>query len=261
MKITGAVIEFLDPPDIAKRRGKFEVTSHMVHDAFYALAGIMRNVVVIRAEHDLASQVIEYTAVSPFFDPVEEGEMTPWYDAHLAQVHGQMLTVQWVRKGLESDKPNFMAKAKIIGVDYAKSESDVTAQILMGKDGKPKLFGNLDIALIYPDVKGTLENIKEAGMDPKSPQDIAADWAATKKLVADAMLDDDGKVVQPGGDVAIVTTQGGGIDYVSVPPEKAVEGSPTPVTFAEVDEPFVGDGSEPTVGSGASVVGDDEIPF
>jgi hypothetical protein len=44
------------------------------------LFAVMKNFVVVRAEYDFSSAAIEYTAISPLFDKVPEGQRAPEYE-------------------------------------------------------------------------------------------------------------------------------------------------------------------------------------
>ena len=62
--------------------GIFEMSSRMAveNTAEVAEAFAVMQAVVTRAEHLLYRRVIEYTALSPLFDDVEEGCMIPKYE-------------------------------------------------------------------------------------------------------------------------------------------------------------------------------------
>lgn len=278
MKISGAINEFLNPPDISQRRGKFQISSQMLEENFRAVVMILHNVVVIRAEHDLASQIIEYTALSPHFEPVSMFSNTPEYHAQLATVSGEIIEVTWIKAGLESDKPDFMIGKKE-GSYVEEPGSNLSDLALMNKMADPAWMkaspGTKEFLDKFGDqiAHALSKGMTVTGVAPDVPPKEGG--AEMTKLFPQGLDEPPSKENDDENldHLAIQTTQGGGISYETIPlpasqskpytigdPEKAVAPPPAPVTFVKVDEAFIGDGSEPTVGSGA-VVGDDEIPF
>ena len=64
-----------------RRIGKFRIKDgERTVDHLYTLFGMMQNVVVLKADYDPCSACIVYTAISPFFDVVPEGQRAPWYE-------------------------------------------------------------------------------------------------------------------------------------------------------------------------------------
>ncbi len=96
MKFTNALFaEALVPPDINRRRGTFRVSLEMIQEDFLSVRKSMQNLVVINADYNIASQVIEYEAVSPDFDVVPDGEISPPYQATMFAVGAKIVKVEW----------------------------------------------------------------------------------------------------------------------------------------------------------------------
>lgn len=274
MKITGALNEFLNPSDISERRGKFKVSSELLDTSFHTMVMIMHNVVVIRAEHDLASGMIEYTALSPHFEAVSLYSETPEYEAVISSVGNELADVKWAKVGLESDKPNFMAVKSTPIYPIVKGTLE-----LLKSDPIPKAsLDDLGIAteqgggISYEAIpSGKIENLYEKENPPWAMPTVEQKEFDEKfgTMIKTAMQHstkiEDGMVDAFGKDVAVdwakEKIKGGTKSDIVNAPKKAVEGSPVPVTFVEVDQPFVGDGSEPKAGSDHPDVADDEIPF
>ena len=71
-----------------RRLGKFYITFNAIetdHDYVYQVMG---KVIVIRAEALLYSNMIEYVAISKYFDEVKEGYMMPEYKAVIHSEEG-----------------------------------------------------------------------------------------------------------------------------------------------------------------------------
>jgi len=78
--------------DLLRRRGRFELASELLADCPGVVMKAFAGVVVTRCEHNYDRQAFDYTAVSPYFDLVEDGEPAPHYDATYDEVAG---TVTW----------------------------------------------------------------------------------------------------------------------------------------------------------------------
>lgn len=61
------------------RKGRFAISSEIVRHTPEPLLELMGMVIVIRAEYMMASEFIEYHAISPHFRPLKEGDMVPEY--------------------------------------------------------------------------------------------------------------------------------------------------------------------------------------
>lgn len=95
VKVAGGVAV---PDNIAKRHGKFTVDSHLIADNYEEALRVMRGIVVLRAEHDIATLTIEYTALAPFFDVVEIGMVIPTYTPVIHMKTGKgIIKVVWKR--------------------------------------------------------------------------------------------------------------------------------------------------------------------
>lgn len=98
MKIIKLIGGDLIPSDIEKRIGKFRIDSGMVMTDFEAMARIMKNVVVIRADNDLASHTVEYIAMSPYFDVENETfYQPPFYYPTITMNNGHIIKVVWTK--------------------------------------------------------------------------------------------------------------------------------------------------------------------
>jgi hypothetical protein len=82
-----------------RRIGKFSVCdSERTTDRLYTLFGMMQNFVVLRADYDFSSQSIEYTAISPFFDVLPEGQRAPRYEVFVTYLPNDRQTIHVERR-------------------------------------------------------------------------------------------------------------------------------------------------------------------
>lgn len=64
---------------ICKRLGRFHIPAELVMDMHPAVTRIMGMCTILRAEHNLASNAVEYQALCFKFEPVEHGRIMPEY--------------------------------------------------------------------------------------------------------------------------------------------------------------------------------------
>ncbi len=64
---------------MSNRFGRFNIPGDYVYDFPEAMLAVMSNCIIVRAEHNFASGMIEYTAVSEQFSEHEDGEEIPLY--------------------------------------------------------------------------------------------------------------------------------------------------------------------------------------
>ena len=67
------------PEDFSKRRGRFSIPHDLIHDTPNALLKVMSECLIVRAESMWAEDIIEYTALSRYFEPANLGEQIPEY--------------------------------------------------------------------------------------------------------------------------------------------------------------------------------------
>lgn len=80
---------------IRDRRGKFTIVENLLHNVPDQIAAMLRNVIVVRCEMhywDSTGARFEYVALSPLFDLIGVGDLTPTYVC-VIQPDG----VQWER--------------------------------------------------------------------------------------------------------------------------------------------------------------------
>lgn len=86
--------------------GKFSISSALIDDNRHALRrdlshaavrAIMGKCVITECHYDLKSDTYVYTAFSPLFDVLGEGEATPTYAA-VVGTKGESLAISFVRK-------------------------------------------------------------------------------------------------------------------------------------------------------------------
>jgi hypothetical protein len=63
----------------SRRLGRFFASGNLITDDIHALRAVMGTCVVIRCEHIFAVNMFEYTALSPLFDVLNEGDVIPVY--------------------------------------------------------------------------------------------------------------------------------------------------------------------------------------
>lgn len=71
-----------------KRAGRFELLASDVLNMEWGVLGIMTRCCIVKAEHNLITDRVEYFALSPMFDELNDGELVPTY---LWQVEGTNL--------------------------------------------------------------------------------------------------------------------------------------------------------------------------
>lgn len=83
------------PKDMKCRWGKFSVGREVVDEDPILMMRLMRHVIVHKADYDPASQTIEYTATSPYFEPIPEHQKAPDYSIIFTQEDGHITKVEW----------------------------------------------------------------------------------------------------------------------------------------------------------------------
>jgi hypothetical protein len=85
-----------------RRIGRFEVLRPLIEDYADVIAAAMAGMIVVRAEHRLDMDAIEYMAFSPQFDPVPKFEIAPLYRVmvteHTDDEGRKTLTTEFVRR-------------------------------------------------------------------------------------------------------------------------------------------------------------------
>jgi len=70
---------------LRKRRGCFKISTKIIDDNPEIVMMAMARCLVIRAEHLLAYNCVEYCALSPEFDVVSDAVITPEYRVEITQ--------------------------------------------------------------------------------------------------------------------------------------------------------------------------------
>ncbi|MBN7763673.1 hypothetical protein JYP52_21275 [Nitratireductor aquibiodomus] len=78
-----------------RRCGKFEIAVEVINDVPEVVYAIMAQTIIIRAEAMLASDVIDYTAISEHFEEVPAGSEVPSYDVIY---DAETETITWVKQ-------------------------------------------------------------------------------------------------------------------------------------------------------------------
>lgn len=96
MKLIQTLKEINEPEAIPIhcRYGKFRVMPDIIYDNSETLKKLFEKIYILRAEHNLATNCIEYTAVSELFEIVQQGMMTPYYVPIVHQTHFA-ISVTW----------------------------------------------------------------------------------------------------------------------------------------------------------------------
>ncbi len=89
--------------DLKPRRGRFSLTREAIWSSDYDLLKVVfGDIIVVRAEFLFAEDKLEYTAMSPKFDEIQEGGQIPEYVCHVntSTVDGgqKCYEVRWVKK-------------------------------------------------------------------------------------------------------------------------------------------------------------------
>ncbi len=97
MKISHAVGGIIIPDDMNCRFGKFKVDKFIIDDQPLLTMRLFRHVIVVRCECDYASLMLEYTAMSPYFDPIPKGTHAPYYCPIFTKENGQITKIEWAK--------------------------------------------------------------------------------------------------------------------------------------------------------------------
>jgi len=82
----------------SRRIGKFAMTIEAL-ESFddIILSAVFFGVRILKAEPDLASQRIVYTAMNNLFDEIEQFERPPWYSVYISQDNDEMIRATYHR--------------------------------------------------------------------------------------------------------------------------------------------------------------------
>lgn len=78
------------PEDLYYRRGKFRISLGFLRQSTDTVMALMSKFIVIRAEMLFGEDAIDYTALSPLFDMVEEGHTIPEYRLDIETENAQI---------------------------------------------------------------------------------------------------------------------------------------------------------------------------
>lgn len=106
MKISHAVGGIIIPDDMNCRMGKFGVDKDMALEQPLLMMRLFRHIIVIRAEYHFSNMMIEYEAMSPYFDPIPKHSNMPTYSPILTKEDGQITKIEWKRVQLISLETN-----------------------------------------------------------------------------------------------------------------------------------------------------------
>ena len=77
----------IKPHPLNRRRGRFRVTTELVREHPDELMRVLVRCLVVRCEMDYATDSLEYTALSGYFDEVDDYLVTPEYECLLEHVN------------------------------------------------------------------------------------------------------------------------------------------------------------------------------
>lgn len=83
---------------LKSRRGKFELDDRLIDTDPDLLMIVMGLVIVTRAEHDFMNGRFQYYGYSPFFQILDEGEITPWY---VIELDDESFEIEFHRQGAD----------------------------------------------------------------------------------------------------------------------------------------------------------------
>lgn len=81
-----------------RRLGKFSIDVEVMNDRPDVVKALMGQCIVLRAEHLLASNVVEYVAQCDEFDEAEPGLVVPTYNIEITETDTEMV-LDWKRVG------------------------------------------------------------------------------------------------------------------------------------------------------------------
>ncbi len=82
----------------SKRRGFFDIQYELFEDSEPTVLAILNGCIITRAELMMHKMAIEYCAVHPDFDLVEQGTKPPWYKPIIGINADGSKTVRWQRR-------------------------------------------------------------------------------------------------------------------------------------------------------------------
>lgn len=78
-----------------RQSGKFDITEDVLLENPGVMSTVLATVIVVRCEFMYATKTFEYTAISPDFEEVPEGEEPPYYDVSYDE---DTEAVTWVKR-------------------------------------------------------------------------------------------------------------------------------------------------------------------
>jgi len=83
------------PTPALKRIGRFRIIRDMLETEPDSALCIFEGILILRAEHLLSEDVVEYVAISKHFEPCPSGCEAPLYEATIYQTGNVVQQVEW----------------------------------------------------------------------------------------------------------------------------------------------------------------------
>lgn len=87
---------------IMKRRGKFLINRVFMQDRENIALAVLRNCLVVRAEHLFCEDSVEYVACHSDFDEVPINQITPNYTAEISMQDSNEFSINWIKDRTET---------------------------------------------------------------------------------------------------------------------------------------------------------------
>lgn len=71
-----------------RRFGRFRISFELLKDKYPDMALLFRNLIVLKAEDDFASNSVMYTVAGEVFEPIEDGRIPPEYEVVISTKKG-----------------------------------------------------------------------------------------------------------------------------------------------------------------------------
>ena len=100
------------PTDINLRRGSFKVSASFLDNATTEIFDFMSNFIIVKAEMNYFGNYIDYSAVSPLFDTIDEDAVVPEYDFEITRLIDGTIKIKTIR--ISGDGKKLLRKLRMM---------------------------------------------------------------------------------------------------------------------------------------------------
>jgi hypothetical protein len=145
MEPTNQTIEQIDEPSLFARRGIFRINIlFSLQQDPEVLFDIFSRCIIIRAEHRFIDQYIEYLAVSPEFEPVEEGLQAPEYEWQITRSYLEdgseertlkALRIPSLSESIQEQNKELRAENELLSKEIERLSTEVCSHVVWNERG------------------------------------------------------------------------------------------------------------------------------